>query len=462
LPPQLAFIIHPKCFGPTPALKQGTTRVAAGACERIGQPASLPPRPLSPQLTVTNSRREAPGLELQYTLMSASAASRPSARRGACALVAILSALLVFGWTAARIHYAFGGNWTAAFFTGTTFRVPPDLNAGTYRFEGNGYDGQFYRYLAHDPFLLRGYSRYMDAPQLRSRRLLVPLAAWLFGFGQRRWIDGAYIAVEMLFLALGAYWCARLLARRDRSPLWGLLFVVVPATMASFDRMLVDGPLTALFAGFLLYCEEERWTRVWVMAMLADLTRETGLLLSAALVTDRLWHRDWRRAAWFASSGVPAAAWYGYLATRQAHDAPVSLLAVPAGGLVRRLLWFRTVPDPDPRVQLLLRVTDVLAVLGLAISIILAVRWLLQRRSGPASLCVGFFTALALVLGAPGHMLDAFGFARPVSPLLLWVTIEAVSRKQWSAIVPPLLVSIGVGVVFIRPFLAVMKGLLGR
>jgi hypothetical protein len=232
--------------------------------------------------------------------------------------------------------------------------------------------------------------------------------------------------------------------------------------MASFDRMLVDGPLTALFAGFLLYCEEERWTRVWVMAMLADLTRETGLLLSAALVTDRLWHRDWRRAAWFASSGVPAAAWYGYLATRQAHDAPVSLLAVPAGGLVRRLLWFRTVPDPDPRVQLLLRVTDVLAVLGLAISIILAVRWLLQRRSGPASLCVGFFTALALVLGAPGHMLDAFGFARPVSPLLLWVTIEAVSRKQWSAIVPPLLVSIGVGVVFIRPFLAVMKGLLGR
>jgi hypothetical protein len=375
-------------------------------------------------------------------------------------LVAILSVLLVFVWTAARIHYAFGGNWTAAFCTGATLHVPPDLDAGTYRFEGAGYDGQFYRYLAHDPFLQKGYSRYVDAPQLRFRRLLVPLAAWLFGFGQRHWIDDAYIAVEMLFLALGGYWCGRLLARRGRSPLWGLLFVVVPATLASFDRMLVDGPLTALFAGFLLYCEEERWNPVWVLAMLAALTRDTGLLLSAALVTDRLLHRDWRRAAWFASSGVPAVAWYGYLATRLPQDGPVSVLAVPAWGLLRRLLWFR--PYPDPRVQLLLRVTDFLAVLGLSISIILAVRWLLERRFGPVTLCVGFFAALALVLGSPSHMVEAFGFARPVSPLLLWIMIEAVSRKTWNAMAPPLLVSLNVSLVFASPLVTVVNGVLGR
>jgi hypothetical protein len=375
-------------------------------------------------------------------------------------LVAIMAALLVFVWTAARIHYAFDGNWTAAFCTGKIFRVPLDLGAGTYRFEGGGYDGQFYRYLAHDPFLQKGYSRYVDAPQLRFRRLLVPLAAWLLGFGQRDWIDGAYIAVEMLFVALGVYWCARLLARRGRSPLWGLVFVGVPATLASFDRMLVDGPLTALFAGFLLYCEEERWTRVWVLAMLAALTRETGLLLIAALVTDRLLHHDWRRAAWFASSGGAAVAWYGYLATRLPHDGPVAILSIPAWGLLRRLLWFR--PYPDPRVQLLLRVTDFLAVLGLAISIILAVHWGLEHRFGPVTLCVGFFAAMALVLGAPSHMIEAFGFARPVSPLLLWIMIEAVSRKTWSAMAPPLLVTLSVSLAFANPFVTVMKGLLGH
>ena len=106
--------------------------------------------------------------------------------------------------------------------------------------------------------------------------------------------------------------------------------------------------------------------------------------------------------------------------------------------------------------------TDFLAVLGLALSVILAVRWLLERRFGPVTLCVGFFAALALVLGAPGHMIDAFGFARPVSPLLLWIVIEAVSRKTWSAMAPPLLVSLSVSLVFAKPFVTVVKGVLGH
>jgi hypothetical protein len=113
-------------------------------------------------------------------------------------------------------------------------------------------------------------------------------------------------------------------------------------------------------------------------------------------------------------------------------------------------------------VQLLLRVTDFLAVLGLSISIILAVRWLLERRFGPVTLCVGFFAALALVLGSPSHMVEAFGFARPVSPLLLWIMIEAVSRKTWNAMAPPLLVSLNVSLVFASPLVTVVNGVLGR
>jgi hypothetical protein len=382
-----------------------------------------------------------------------------SGGRGVCALVAILSMALVFGWTAARIHYAFGGNWTAVFCAGATVLVPPDLEPGMYRFEGIGYDGQFYRYLAHDPSLRRGYSRYVDWPQKDFRRLLVPLAAWVLAFGRGAWIDPAYIAVEMLFVGMGVYWCSRLLARRGRSPLWGLLFVVVPATLASFDRMLVDGPLTALFAGFLLYCEEERWTRLWVLAMLAALTRETGLFLGAALVTDRLLRSDWRRAAWYASSALPTAAWYAYVAAHSSRDGPAAILTFPAWGLIRRLFWLR--PYQDPRVQPLIRITDVLAVLGLALSIFLAARWILDRGLGPVTLCVGFFAGLALMLGAE-PMVEAYGFGRPVSPLLLWIMIEAVSRKKWQALTPPLLVTLSVSLAFARPFIEIAKGVFSR
>ena len=110
----------------------------------------------------------------------------------------------------------------------------------------------------------------------------------------------------------------------------------------------------------------------------------------------------------------------------------------------------------------MLRVTDFLAVLGLAISIVLTVRWLIQSSPEPATLCAGFFVVLALVLGAPSHMLDTFGFARPVSPLLLWIMIEAVCRKAWGVLAPPLLVSLSVSLVFLEPFVAVLRGMLGR
>lgn len=391
--------------------------------------------------------------------MSAPLLTRLSTERRASAGLALLAVVVVFIWTAARIHYVFGDNWTALFYNSTMFALPSELEEGTYKFEASGYDGQFYRFLAHDPFLLKGYDRYADAPQLRFRRLLVPLSAWMLGLGQRYWIDPAYFAVEMLCLGLGVYWCARLLARRGRSAWWGLLFVVVPATLASFDRMLVDGPLTALFAGFLLYCEEERWTRVWLIAMLAALTRETGLILCAALAVDSLSKHDWRRGAWFALSSTPAAGWYLYLAAKLAPDRPVDVYATPIWSIFQRLMVLRTYPDPN--VQLLLRVTDILAVLGLALSVVLAVWWIVRRGAGPVTISVGLFAALALVLGAPNHLIEAFGFGRPVSPLLLWVMIEAVSQDKWLGLMPPLAVSLSVSLTFASPLVTVVKGLLG-
>jgi hypothetical protein len=375
-------------------------------------------------------------------------------RRGACAAVATLAVLLVLAWSATRIHFLNGGNWTALFCTGVDVPLPPELDAGTYRVTGNAYDGQLYRLLAHDPFLTRNYARYVDAPQFRFRRCLVPVAAWLLALGQERWIDSAYIAVEMIFIGLGAYWCARLLVRRGRSPLWGLLFLAVPATMASFDRMLLDGPLTALFAGFLLYYEEERWTRVWIIAMLAALTRESGLFIPAALVADRVLRRDWRGVVRYGACVVPALAWYALLLTKLPPARPVHELGFPLWAILRRLLIFR--PYPDPVGQLVLRVTDFLAVIGLIASLILAAWWLRKLRWGPVEICVGLYGCFALVLGTP-VMADPFAFGRVISPLLFWILIEAIARKDWSALAPPLLISLNVGMVFVRPLAILLK-----
>jgi hypothetical protein len=388
--------------------------------------------------------------------------------RGACARTAILAVVLVLGWSALRVHFLNGGNWTALFCTGVDVPLPPELDAGTYRVIGSAYDGQFYRLLAHDPFLEKNYARYVDAPQFRFRRCLVPFMAWLLAFGQQPWIDGAYIAVEMIFLALGTYWCARLLARHGRSPWWGLVFLALPATLASFDRMLTDGPVAALFAGFLLSCEEERWTRVWLLAMLAGLTRETGLLMAAALAMERALHLDWRRAARFSVCALPALAWYALLAARLPPSPPMHELGIPLWSLVQRLLVFR--PYADPIGQLVLRTTDFLAAAGLIASIGIAACWIRNSSPRPGfrrawqaeacpTICVALYACLALVLGTP-VMADPFAFGRVVSPLLLWIMLEAIARRRWAALAPPLAISLNVSLVFVRPAIAIAQILL--
>jgi hypothetical protein len=73
----------------------------------------------------------------------------------------------------------YGDNWSALFYHVEIFPLPPELEAGTYHVHGGGYDGQFYRLLAHDPLLQEGYAQYADAPQLRFRRILVPFSELL-------------------------------------------------------------------------------------------------------------------------------------------------------------------------------------------------------------------------------------------------------------------------------------------
>jgi hypothetical protein len=367
--------------------------------------------------------------------------------------------LLVLAWSAVRVHYLDGGNWTALFCVGARVSMPAELNAKTYRVPYDGYDGQFYRLLAHDPFLGRHYARYADAPQFRFRRYLVPFLAWGIALGQQGWVDGAYIAVEMLFIALGVYWCARLCVRGGRSPLWGLMFLALPATLASFDRMLVDGPLAALFAGFLLYCDEERWERVWLVAALAALTRETGLLFSAALIGDRLWRYDWRGAARYVTCAIPALAWYAVLAARLPSNKSISEIGFPVWVWLQRLLVFRSYSTALG--QLVLRATDLLAVAGLIASVVLAAFWLRKGPSAPVTICVGLYACLALVLGAP-VMEDPFAFGRVITPLLLWIMVEAVARRKLLALAPPLLVSLSVSLVFVLPLIAIAQALSGR
>src|SRR5206468_4128020 len=162
---------------------------------------------------------------------------------------------------------------------------------------------------------------------------------------------------ELIAVGLGVYWSSAYLAMRGRHPLWGVLFVLMPGALTSFDRMLADGLLTALFVGFLYYTETQAWNKAYAVTVLAGLTRETGLIV-----------------------------------------------CIP-----------------------------------------LALRWISQNPLSPGGLTIVLFAGLALILGSPRHLTESYGYSRPVSPLLAFVTLQAIACGAWTALAFPFFVCLSVG-----------------
>ena len=125
--------------------------------------------------------------------------------RTACIFYALLSVALCWSAQALTVHYNYQGNWTALFQTGPRRPTPPALESeNIYKFEKTrGYDGQFYHYVAHDPLLTKGFSKHVDDPRLRWRRILVPGLAFLAAGGQQQLVDTAYVGVILCFVFLG-------------------------------------------------------------------------------------------------------------------------------------------------------------------------------------------------------------------------------------------------------------------
>ncbi|MEN6608474.1 MAG: hypothetical protein ABFD60_14605, partial [Bryobacteraceae bacterium] len=231
------------------------------------------------------------------------------------AAIGLLAAVLGFGWQALTVHANYGGNWTGLFCIGSEMIPPPPSAAqGLYVFQGTpGYDGQFYRIIARDPFLRTDAPEHIDSPSLRYRRILMPVAAWLLSGGQSGLADGAYLAVNLLFVALGAWWLSQCAVLAERHAAWGLAFLAVPAVIAALDRVVLDGALAALIIGFVLYLKtEERW-KLYGVLVAAALLRETGVVLAAGLCLSLLFRRRFREVLLFASAVLPTFAWYVYV-----------------------------------------------------------------------------------------------------------------------------------------------------
>jgi hypothetical protein len=375
-----------------------------------------------------------------------------------------MAATVVFVWQELVIRYHYHGNQTALFCTGSKQRIPRQFSQGTYLFQNTyGYDGQFYRYAAHDPFFKNGLTGFMDDARHRYGRILVPLIAWGAAGGRERLIDKTFQLTVVFFCGLGVYWACAYLTVAGCTPWWGLLFVLLPATLASFDRMLVDGALCALFAGYLYHLRLGRWRAVYIITLLAPLVRETGYLLLGGVFLAALAEKQWKRILVFSTAAAPGLLWSWYVAAHTAPSFAYRIINRPVSGLFVRLFTVRAYPANGLARPVILT-ADFLAIAGFILSLAMAAKWIWSRqeeRWAASSLSVGCFVLLGLALGNQYHLLDAYGYARPLSPVLLWLALQAVARKAWLGLAPPALVSVSVGMYFVSPAFSILRGVFG-
>jgi hypothetical protein len=364
--------------------------------------------------------------------------------------VALLCALVAIGVDGMLVNTSFESNWTGLFCAGDRYHRPLEWQGKQYVMPNSrGYDGQFYDLIAHDPFFRRGYDRFVDAPRLRYRRILIPGLAWLLAGGQPGYIDAAYFAVSWAMIALGAFCLAELAVGAGRPALWGLLFLLAPATLATIERMTVDVALTALALAAMLAARAERWRWLWLVLAAAALSKETGALVVLAVVVWLYRRAQLRLAVLEVSSLLPALLWDAFVQLHTHGDFTSSDFHFGAA-------FFASLTAPlNPGViDFVLRVASVVAVLAL---LAIAVRCVgLAVRDGFRDLgyLICFFFAVLLLLFQNSSIWEEpNGYTRIYSPLLVCLIAATWHRgfRQtligFAAVALPLCLQLGVHIV---------------
>jgi hypothetical protein len=350
-------------------------------------------------------------------------------------MVAASATLLVLVWQSITVRFNYEGNWSALYSVGNLWPLPPELSGEKiFVFRNAGYDGGFYHLVAHDPWLARGFSKYVDNPSLRWRRILVPAMAYLAAFGADERVHACYIGINLLFIFAGAFWLASYCEFHALKPVWGLAFLAIPSVLVSIDRLTVDTALASLTIGLILYACKGKYVRSLALLALCPLARETGLLLTAGRAWEQASNREWRRVALSLASMIPFLLWCFFL-FRNAPQDDTHWFAPPFAGILQRTLHPLQAPITGRWVALA-ACLDYLALVGIWIALAFAARFALKRRFGLLESCIYTCSFAVLWLGKADIWNGAYEFGRTLSPLLILWGLQAVRLRNFWLLTP--------------------------
>ena len=190
-------------------------------------------------------------------------------------------ALLFFTGLALRVGSTDGYRFYRAIAVGSLFEDPSQLPADLKPSPSVGLDGQFYYYIAQDPLLRNPATARSLDNNLRYRRILYPLLAWLLSGGQRALLPYVLIAINVVACTAVVAAAAVAARRAGQTPWLTLAVAVFPGVWVSLTRDMTE-PLQLALATWGLLQESA------VLLFLSSLAKETTAIVQLTEVARNL------------------------------------------------------------------------------------------------------------------------------------------------------------------------------
>lgn len=226
-----------------------------------------------------------------------------SALRSTTPLIAVFFTLLFYTVFLNLELKKYGYNFSSFIRLGDAYVDLNEIPSKFLVFENSeGYDGQFYYGLALKPFTKKPFVSgvWLDDPAYRQQRILYPLLAWMVTYGKPDYLPHVLIAINLLFLALTAYFGTQLVQMFKFPKIFGLIFPFYSGLLFSFSLNLPEILEVALILWAVSEFERKKYLYAGFILSLAVLAKETALVVPLGylifFVVSRLFYNkkgDW-------------------------------------------------------------------------------------------------------------------------------------------------------------------------
>ncbi|MEW6186941.1 MAG: AZOBR_p60025 family cell surface glycopolymer formation protein [Thermodesulfobacteriota bacterium] len=208
----------------------------------------------------------------------------------------------------------FDKNITGFMVIGDYFKAPQIWTKKTLIHQNSvGYDGQYYYYIAHDPFIQGGTYDHIDFPAYRYQRIVYPLAVWAFSLGRPGLIPWMMVAVNLAAVLLGVWVVLLMLREFGHSPWYTLLFAGFLGFLLCLLRSLPEPLAMAFILLAVFFHFKGKIVPQGLFLSLGALTQETTLLVSLAFFLYYLGKKDFLKSLFICLPPVVYFLWQVYI-----------------------------------------------------------------------------------------------------------------------------------------------------